>query len=229
MAYQAGMTGRLLAIGDIHGCFEALRELVEDRVRLQTADRLILLGDYIDRGPQSREVVDYILGLREKGYDLITLTGNHEAMLLESVSGRSQLATWMMNGGDLTLYSFGLGSVDEMEEHHLNFFRSLEYFYLQEPYLFVHAGFNDELADPFQDRQQMIWSRREKYSNPVFSGMTIIHGHTPVTLSECGRLVGSGSHILNLDTGCVYGDWGGYGHLTALDLKTKELFSVKSL
>jgi serine/threonine protein phosphatase 1 len=222
------MSGRLLAIGDVHGCYEPLRELVEERIRLDTSDRLVMLGDYLDRGPRIREVVEYIMNLKVKGFDIIPLIGNHEAMLLESDIDTGHLSNWILNGGDSTLYSFGIDSVKQMGEKYLQFFRSLVYYYCEGRYIFVHAGFNDELKDPFQDRFQMIWSRREHYSNPVFSDSIIIHGHTPVTLSECSKLVSSGSAVLNLDTGCVYGEWEGYGYLTALEIKTGELFSVKS-
>lgn len=76
------MNSRLFAIGDIHGCFDSLKELVENKIQLQKDDKLILLGDYIDRGDKSKEVVDFIIGLLENGFDVIPLMGNHEAMLL---------------------------------------------------------------------------------------------------------------------------------------------------
>ena len=72
----------------------------------------------------------------------------------------------------------------------------------------------------------MIWSRRESYSNPVFNGKVIVHGHTPVPLSLCQEEVRSGSSIINIDTGCVYDELGGYGHLTAIELFTREILSV---
>ncbi len=78
------MNSRLFAIGDIHGCFDSLKELVENKIQLQKDDKLILLGDYIDRGDKSKEVVDYIIGLLENGFDVIPLMGNHEAMLLDA-------------------------------------------------------------------------------------------------------------------------------------------------
>ena len=76
------MNNRLFAIGDIHGCFDSLKELIEHKIHLQKNDKLILLGDYIDRGDKSKEVIDFIIKLQEDGYDLVPLLGNHESMLL---------------------------------------------------------------------------------------------------------------------------------------------------
>ena len=90
----------------------------------------------------------------------------------------------------------------------------------------MHAGFNNEIDDPFQDKSQMIWSRRESYSNPVFNGKIIVHGHTPVPYTLCREMVLSDRNVINIDTGCVYDKLGGYGHLTAIELFTRELFSV---
>jgi serine/threonine protein phosphatase 1 len=220
------MKKRLLAVGDIHGCFDPLRELVEKKIRITQKDRIVLLGDYIDRGYQSKEVIDYIIDLQEKGYDIIPLIGNHESMMLDSFESEQSMSNWFMNGGYETLLSFGIESVKELSSRYRIFFKSLLYYYIQDRYIFVHAGFNDELSDPFEDRYHMIWSRRESYSNPVFNEKIIVHGHTPIPLSLCREEVRSDLKVLNIDTGCVYNEWGGYGHLTAVELFTRELFSV---
>ena len=90
------MNSRLIAIGDIHGCFDALRELIEQKVRLVKTDKLILLGDYIDRGDQSKAVVDYIIQLSQGGFDIFPLMGNHEAMLLDTLENESNLVEWLL-------------------------------------------------------------------------------------------------------------------------------------
>jgi serine/threonine protein phosphatase 1 len=220
------MNERLFAIGDIHGCFDQLQILVEERIKIRQSDRLILLGDYIDRGYKSREVTDYILDLIQRGYDIIPLIGNHEAMMLESIDNESHISGWLMNGGYETLFSFGIESPDKLQEKYLNFFRNLRYYFILDQFIFVHAGFNDDIADPLEDKYHMIWSRRETYSNPFFSEKVIIHGHTPIPISVCRENVASGTRFINIDTGCVYDKLGGYGHLTAIELFTRELFSV---
>jgi len=220
------MNQRLIAIGDIHGCIDPFSELVEKKIRIRREDRIVLLGDYIDRGLHSREVIDYILDLRKHGYDIIALTGNHESMMLDSIQNEKTLYNWFMNGGSLTLESFGIASLNDLDNKYLEFFNNLLYYYIQDQFIFVHAGFNDVMIDPFEDKFQMIWSRRESYTNPVFNGKIIVHGHTPIPFSVCREEVLLHNPVLNIDTGCVYDKPGGYGHLTAIELFTMELFSV---
>lgn len=220
------MDRRFFAIGDIHGCYDQFRLLVEERIGITKADRIVLLGDYIDRGYQSREVTDYILELKAKGFDIIPLIGNHESMMLDALSNERYLSNWYMNGGYVTLLSFGIEGVDELDSKYVNFFKSLPFYYSEDKYIFVHAGFNDDIDNPFSDTYQMIWSRKETYSNPVFSGRIIIHGHTPVPLSICEDMAKSGERFINIDTGCVYGEWEGYGHLTAIEVYTRNIISV---
>ncbi len=220
------MNERLFAVGDIHGCYDPLRELIDDKIRITRNDRVIFLGDYIDRGSESKEVVDFIIDLKNNGFDIVTLIGNHESMLLNAFHDERHLPNWLMNGGGETLSSFGISSPAELLPHYVSFFNSLQFFYSLEQFLFVHAGFNDDLTDPFEDRYQMIWSRGEVYTNPIFNGKIIIHGHTPVALSYCRRMINSGSRVLNIDTGCVYGEGDGYGHLTAVELHGMKIYSV---
>jgi len=220
------MNERLLAIGDIHGCMDPFRELVEKKIGIRRSDRIVLLGDYIDRGYRSREVIDYIIDLQNQGYDIIPLMGNHESMLIESLGSERSLYNWSMNGGSETIFSFGIKSSNELDVKYLQFFKNLLFYYIQDQFIFVHAGFNNELADPFQDKSHMIWSRRESYSNPVFNGKIIVHGHTPVPFTLCREVVLSDHNVINIDTGCVYDKLGGYGHLTAIEVFTRELFSV---
>ena len=220
------MSERLLAIGDIHGCMDPFRELIEKKISIRKGDRIVLLGDYIDRGNQSREVIDYIIDLRENGFDIIPLMGNHESMLLDSLESDESLYNWSGNGAYSTLVSFGVESVKELNSTYMQFFRSLLYYYIQDQFIFVHAGFNDKKSDPFEDKYHMLWSREEKYSNPVFHDKIIIHGHTPIPVSSCREGLLYRNRVINIDTGCVYDDLGGYGHLSAIELFTRKLFSV---
>jgi serine/threonine protein phosphatase 1 len=217
---------RLFAIGDIHGCSDQLRELVESVIGIQKQDRIVFLGDYIDRGRASRAVVDYIMNLQHNEYNVIPLIGNHEWMLLEAYESDDHLMNWIFNGGSHTLESFEINALSELSKEYIDFFRNLRYYYLFKNYIFVHAGFNDLISDPFDDRYDMIWTRRESYSNPVFSDKIIIHGHTPLTLESCRKLIDEKNRVINIDTGCVYADITGYGHLTAIELFSMELFSV---
>lgn len=122
------MKRRIFAIGDIHGCFDAFKQLLK-RIVFTKNDQLILLGDYIDRGPQSKEVIDYIIELQQKGSDIIPLMGNHEQMLLEAIEDKSKLFNWIQNGGLATLNSFSIDSLDQLDQKYIDFFNCLQYYY----------------------------------------------------------------------------------------------------
>jgi serine/threonine protein phosphatase 1 len=220
------MEKRLFAIGDIHGCFDSLRELVEHKIKIRKSDKLVFLGDYIDRGNQSRKVIDYIIGLKDKDFDITTLIGNHESMLLEALLNEDFLPEWIRNGGSATLKSFGIKSIKQLGQSYIDFFKALQYYCLIDNFLFVHAGFNDNISNPLEDKYHMIWSRREEYTNPVLKNKIIIHGHTPVPELICRQEIQDKNRVVNIDTGCVYGDIEGYGRLSAYNPYSGELLSV---
>ncbi len=220
------MEERLFAIGDIHGCIDELRLLVESAARIGPGDKVVFLGDYIDRGEYSREVIDYIIGMRNSGTDVVTLRGNHEEMLIEAYENENRWYNWFLNGGAFTLDSFGIRTVKELPRDYIDFFCKLSYYYIYENFVFVHAGFNDDIEDPFDDSTDMIWTRRESYKNPALNDYTIIHGHTPVTLDACTAMIKEHAKVLNIDTGCVYSGLPGYGYLSAVELRSMSLFSV---
>ena len=217
---------RLFAIGDIHGCFRQFYELVINKIELKKEDKLILLGDYIDRGTQSKEVIDFIIELEQAGFDVTPLMGNHEAMLLESYADTGLLYQWYMNSGETTLASIGISDVRDLQKKYLDFFSGLKFYESIGKCLFVHAGFNDHDSDPFTDTYHMIWESRLFYKNPVLKGRTIIHGHRPKTLEYVEQQIRERSDIIPIDTGCVYGLEMGYGYLSALDVNKMKLFSV---
>ena len=218
--------GRLFAISDIHGCFKPFYELVVRTINLKKSDKLILLGDYIDRGDQIREVIDFIIDLKEKGFDITILKGNHEAMLIDSILDPEIFALWMMNQGATTLESFGITGAGLMDNKYIDFFSSLEYYNKTGNLLFVHAGFNDFIDDPFSDFESMIWESSPSYINPLLQGKIIIHGHRPKHIDFVKRLLNEKSNIIPIDTGCVYEKELGYGFLSALDVNRMELISV---
>lgn len=220
------MNERLFAIGDIHGCFDSFRELVENKIEINNSDKLVLLGDYIDRGNQSKEVVDFIIELQHKGIDVIPLMGNHEAMLLDTLDNGELLSNWIQNGGSETLESFGIKSLKDLSQQYIHFFKGLRLYYSFHQFLFVHAGFNDEIKNPFEDKYHMIWTCRGKYTNPILSDKTIIHGHSPIPESFCQQSILDNNQVINIDTGCVYSDTFGYGRLSAIELYSGKLFSI---
>ncbi|HDZ41504.1 MAG TPA: serine/threonine protein phosphatase [Bacteroidetes bacterium] len=220
------MNGRLLAIGDSHGCSDRLNVLINDHVRLTKKDKLILLGDYIDRGPDSKGVLDLIMKLASEGYEVVTLMGNHENMMINAPRSPLDNYNWMMNGGDETLRSFGVSSVNEIDRKYMDFLLSMPFYHKTGNFIFVHGGFNDDIEDPFRDTYSMIWERRYEYHSPVFKGKIIVHGHRPHPLSELKEQIKKSPSVINIDTGCVYGKEYGLGDLTAIDLLKMELYSI---
>lgn len=216
------MAGRLFAIGDIHGCFDQFRTLFEVKIKARNEDRIILLGDYIDRGEKSREVIDYIMSLQENGFDIITLLGNHEVMLLDALD-LGDPSLWLWNGGSETLRSFNINSLNELDQKYVSFFENLKWYYDYDKFLFVHAGFNDTFKNPFEDKLSMVWIRRENYFNSMLKDKIIVHGHSPVPIEICKENILLRKNVINIDTGCVYkGE--GLGKLTAIELNSMTLY-----
>jgi serine/threonine protein phosphatase 1 len=220
---------RLFAISDIHGCFKPFYELIVNIVKLKKSDRLILLGDYIDRGERTKEVIDFIIDLSKEGFNIITLTGNHEVMLVDSYNDPDMMPLWLINNGMSTLKSFGIQDIREIDNHYMEFFTGLEYYKMIGNFIFVHAGFDDSSINPFLDKPAMVWECRVSYQNPMLAGKTIIHGHRPKTVSYIKRLISERSKVVPIDTGCVYEKEMGYGMLSALEVKSMTLFSVPNL
>ncbi|MGE0079121.1 MAG: metallophosphoesterase family protein [Bacteroidales bacterium] len=227
-------------ISDIHGCAKTLRSLIECRLRISTNDQLYFLGDYIDRGPDSAGVVDYILELKDSGFTIDCLMGNHEHMLLNSVLSKSNMDLWMVNGGMATLLSYGIQSSHGLNiftaipAAHLEFFKSLNpYIFVSNRFLLVHGGINHRSKKPLADIASMLWSRTSASSIPddFLPGYTIIHGHTPEPIDTIIENVQSrSSRLLGLDAGCVFkGFFPGTGYLTALNLDKWELHFVKCI
>jgi len=218
--------GRLFAISDIHGCFKPFYELVINTIKLKKSDHLILLGDYIDRGDQSIEVVDFILELSETGFNITPLKGNHEVMLCDAYLDQDMLPLWLMNSGMSTLSSFGITDIRDLDNHYLEFFTKLEYYKTLGDFIFVHAGFDNYAINPFSEKHSMVWDCGLSYDNPVLSGKTIIHGHRPKTISYVQRLISEKSKVIPVDTGCIYDKEPGYGNLSALEVNSMTLISV---
>jgi len=191
--------GRLLAIGDIHGCRDHLQGLLE-RVAPSEADRLVLLGDYVDRGADSPGVIDDLLALQRQLPKTVFLKGNHELMLLEYLDGEIDLE-YLLNGGSATLQQYERLGTPQLPQSHRDFLHQLQLFWQQENFLFVHAGLKPGVAIADQDENDLLWIRQEylAHPDPCEWGVVVVHGHTPqqqITLTPCR---------IGLDTGAVYG------------------------
>jgi serine/threonine protein phosphatase 1 len=169
---------RVLAIGDIHGCLPPFDALL-DWVKPAAGDTVVLLGDYVDRGPDTKGVLDRLIELRKSGLNLVCLCGNHEIMMLEARrGGRSELKMWLSVGGAAALDSYGRGGLDGVPREHWDF---LEYnlldYHETERHIFVHAAVHCDLELDEQPEYILYWEHLPDAMRH-FSGKTVICGHT---------------------------------------------------
>jgi serine/threonine protein phosphatase 1 len=194
---------RIFAIGDIHGCFDRLKALMEKIPIDCSRDALIFIGDYIDRGPHSVEVVDYLIQLKNRVPEVMFLKGNHEDMLDKFINGADRF-TYLLNGGQQTLDSYLTKSVQSeffpIPPDHMEFFKSLRLFYETEEFIFVHAGLRPRVPLESQNTEDLLWIRDKFVSSKYNFGKRVIFGHTPLKkpLVEPNKI--------GIDTGAVYGN-----------------------
>jgi serine/threonine protein phosphatase 1 len=222
---------RQWVIADVHGCAKSLKHLVEEQIKLTSADELYLLGDYIDRGPDSRGVIDYVIQLKAMGYKVFPLKGNHEDVLLRCYAheqgspqalGLYELKEgWLYFGGKATLKSFGTKNILDIPKHYIEFMQNLPYYYVLDNFVLTHAGLNFEIDNPFSDELSMLWIKDYTVDKAKIQNRRLIHGHVPYSLNDIKNQIQVGDAI-SLDNGCVY-EQKGRGNLIALELNTLEL------
>lgn len=222
----AGMnTGRILCIGDIHGCRNTFVGLLE-MIDLKPADTLYLLGDLIDRGPDSNGVIQTILTLIGQGYDIRAIQGNHEAMLLLAVQSGvfEDLLLWLENGGEATLRSYGVDHPSDLPRDHLHYLENLPLYRIADGFVVVHAGVDCTLADPFSEsgRHHMLWDRSGIVDIGKLGGRKVVSGHSTRTLDDVRKSLRK-SH-LRIDNGVYLKGATGKGNLLSVDLSTREMF-----
>jgi serine/threonine protein phosphatase 1 len=197
--------GRLIAISDIHGCYATFRTLLET-IAFSPDDHLVLLGDYIDRGPGSKQVLDLILSYQKQGYQLTLLKGNHEVMLLDAYFDETLVPRFIRAGGDLTLKSFGITKLSDIPAAYIRFFLSLKDYHEEPQFIFVHAGLNFSSPNPLEDREAMFWTRDMLVTPSLIGYKTVVYGHTPMALREIETmmLIRKTSYKVDIDNGCVF-------------------------
>ena len=225
---------RKIAITDIHGCKNTFLALL-DRVALSQSDELYLLGDYVDRGPDSKGVIDVIRDMRRKGYRVHCLRGNHEELVLQAAGNDfTGLDRWLVSDGKKTIDSFGVDRYSDIPEEYLQFMRELPYYMETDGYILVHGGLDFSLADPLSNTDEMCWIRNGAWYGQVrydwLGDRTILHGHTPMAVQriEDQFLSLDIDRYLDLDAGCVFAesrftDREGMGALCAFNMTSREL------
>lgn len=214
------------AVGDVHGCLDALlaleRNIVEDAAKLPGHKLIVMLGDYIDRGPSSAQVLDHLAAATPAGFERICLAGNHELAMLDYLEGRIGLQSWLRIGAEPTLLSYGIDHArlldvygDERQidavireaipAEHLAFLRSLPVLVEADRYIFVHAGIRPGIELDEQTDEDLVFIRSAFFDNAHLLTRYVVHGHTPVEEAKREGL------RINIDTGAYFS-----GRLTGL-------------
>ncbi len=220
---------KIYAIGDIHGCARLLDALVakieKDARGLENA-RLIFLGDYVDRGPDSKGVLDRLIELQAGEPATVFLKGNHEAVMLDFITDPNQMLHWLDWGGEETLTSYGVRNVlrrspedlgaelaEKMPGAHLDFLHSLSLTHIEGDYLFVHAGLRPGIGLNDQIEEDLLWIRRAFHDTPQKErpDYVVVHGHQPLK-----KPLDAGWRI-DVDTGACWS-----GALTAVALEGEK-------
>lgn len=210
-------------IGDVHGYFKKLVSVFDQvSLRLQQSDTIIFLGDYIDRGSQSYEVVDFLIELsRTPTLNTVFLKGNHEDMFMTYLRGEDSAGNYIINGGDATIRSYiAHRGVFELPEHHRAFFNGLKLFYEGEDFIAVHAGLDPNKRLDEQDEYDLLWIRERFFRKDKRWDKTVIFGHTPVSYiaHDASIFVDDQRNIIGIDSGVIFGN-----KLSCLVWPTREL------
>jgi serine/threonine protein phosphatase 1 len=233
---------RALIISDIHGQLEMFEHLLSDLEYDPNQDQLILLGDYVDRGPDSNKVLDKVIELKAQG--ALVLKGNHEDMMIKALTTDDEDA-WIRwahrNGGGNTLQSYGFNESEfivpedkefvkpmlrsETLNKHLMFIQNLDTIIERDDYIFVHAGVHPTSPIAETDPYVLMWIR-EEFHNGYDGDKTVIFGHTPTTILHNDKdnhaIYFGENRIIGIDGAAAYG-----GQLNCLELPNKEMHHVK--
>lgn len=201
---------RLLAIGDIHGSFASLEALVR-AAGIGPRDRIVTLGDYVDRGPRTREVLDWLMAGEAAG-QIIPLKGNHEIMMLDSRMGGHYLRQWLACGGHQVLDSFEANALDDIPARYWEFLERTRPWHEEGDFFFVHANALPDLPFAEQPDYMLYWEFIGE-PRPHRSGKTMICGHS----SQKSGLPLTFPHAVCIDTFAHGGGW-----LTCLDVSSED-------
>lgn len=211
------MAGRIIAVGDVHGCLAAF-DAILDAVELERTDSLILLGDFVDRGPDSAGVIDRLIELQERCF-LFTIMGNHDELMLDVIEERSwNLGKWLMYGGQQTMQSYGTDSVKDIPKSHAVFLKNCIPYCETEHHFFTHANYLEGKSLAKTPEMVLRWeSLQARMPGPHHSGKMAVLGHTA---QKDGKILYNG-YLLCIDTYCY-----GTGYLTAFEVHTGEYWQA---
>ncbi len=211
------MSGRTIAIGDIHGCAMALDTLLR-AIQPRPEDTIVALGDYVDRGPQSADVIEIFTNVISM-CRLIPLIGNHEVMMMQAMESQSSFAMWQQCGGDATVRSYG-NQLSNIPQHHLLFLNHCVKYFETDTHFFIHANYDPYTPLADQPEQVALWQHISEFApEPHQNGKIAVVGHTPQMDGSIRDL----GHIKIIDTFCYGNLW-----LTALDVDSGDFWQASN-
>jgi serine/threonine protein phosphatase 1 len=217
-------------ISDIHGSNKTFRKALKS-VKLRKTDKLLLLGDLIDRGNDSKGVLDTVFLLKQHGFEVICLRGNHEQMLLDARNDITSKVNWLKNGGKNTLQSFLTSKLSLIPDKYFKFLETTITHLEIGKFIFVHAGINMTIEKPYEDEFSLLWLRDWKsvYSSKWLDDRKVIHGHSPMKKTEIKEQFNRDESVLCIDNGSFVKNREGYGSICVLRLDDLTLHFEKNI
>ncbi|MEI7982765.1 MAG: metallophosphoesterase [Bacteroidota bacterium] len=224
-------------IPDVHGYVNTVRSLVSELIKPMRSDELYFLGDYVDRGPDSKGVIDFIRSLESDNYNVTALKGNHEDFMVELYDamktsknswwhkfGNKKYKSWSEIGGKPTLQSFNAHHILDISPEYIEWMRNLVYYIELDDFVLVHAGLNFKNDDPFEDKRAMLWLRDYPIIPEKIGGRRIIHGHVPVNMELITLAIRNRIYkFIDIDNGPYLTGREGFGNMVALELNSMEM------
>lgn len=217
---------RRFVITDIHGHFETFIRLIES-INLKKEDQLFLLGDFVDRGKNVKELLNWIIEHLKRGFQLFPLRGNHEEMMWQS-----HLKEYDEQTLKLPSRKWGKKVIDNKRKilpEYVDFIRTLPYYYILNNFYLVHAGFDFSKNNPFEDYKSMVWIKEIDIKNYNLQGKRIIHGHNHLEINEIISSVKKRDKVICLDNAVYLRNSPQYGNLVCLNIDTFELIIQKNI
>ncbi|MBO4738241.1 MAG: serine/threonine protein phosphatase [Bacteroidales bacterium] len=229
-------------VSDVHGCIRTLKKLLEDHIGLSKENEYYFLGDLIDRGNHSKEVLDYIISLQTSGYKVFSIVGNHEYMLLQAYDAAKKITekkwfqhfkqeklfcqSWHEQLGEKTLRSFNVQLVTDIPTTYIDWLKTLPYYYILPHAILTHAGLNCKLANPLEATEEFLFGINCFYDKQWLEDKIVIHGHHVLPMDNIEMLIENVEkhRYICIDNGCVYaGKINDCGYLLGMEINTKEI------